>query len=173
MRMHCIAVVLEMEIYQNIRPLYYQIQPLSLTLYYNHNSLTGTSIWWMSALLLLSGFIVKQVWICSKTTILILVHIYIYIYIYKIIHNHQCIIIKSLSVHLTHLSLVQYIYVSELVSIGSGNGLSHVRHQAISWNNADLLSIGPPGTNLIEIWIKIQSFSFMKKCGLRNGGYFV
>ena len=36
------------------------------------------------------------------------------------------------------------------VSIGSGNGLSPVRRQAITWINTDLLSIGPLGTNLSE-----------------------
>ena len=44
------------------------------------------------------------------------------------------------------------------VSIGSDNGLAPVRRQAITWTNADLLSIGPLGTYLSEIWIKIQSF---------------
>ena len=48
------------------------------------------------------------------------------------------------------------------VSIISGNDLSPVRRQAITWNNADLLSIGPLGTNFGEIWIKIRSFQFMK-----------
>ena len=49
-----------------------------------------------------------------------------------------------------------------LVSIGSGNGLSPVRWQAISWTNADLLSIGPLGANLSEIQMEIHNFSFMK-----------
>ena len=48
------------------------------------------------------------------------------------------------------------------VSIGSGNGLSPDRHQAITWTNADLLIIGSLGTNCSEIGIKIQKFSFMK-----------
>ena len=46
--------------------------------------------------------------------------------------------------------------------IFSGNGLLPARRQAITWNNADLLSIGPIGTNFSEIWIEIQHFSFMK-----------
>ena len=37
------------------------------------------------------------------------------------------------------------------VNIGSGNGLLPVRHQAITWTNAGLLSIVPLGTNLSEI----------------------
>ena len=48
------------------------------------------------------------------------------------------------------------------VNIGSGNGLSPVRRQAITWTNVDFLSIGPLGTNFSEIWIKIQNFSFVK-----------
>ena len=44
------------------------------------------------------------------------------------------------------------------VSIGSGNGLSPVWHQAINWTNADLFSNGPTGTNLCEIQIKIQNY---------------
>ena len=63
---------------------------------------------------------------------------------------------------LTHLPLALHICVSELIGTGSGNGLSPVLHQAITWTNADLLSIGPLGTNFIEIWIKIQKFSFLK-----------
>ena len=45
-----------------------------------------------------------------------------------------------------------------LVSIGSDNGLSPIRRQAISLNNAGLLSIGPLGTNFGEILIKIIIF---------------
>ena len=47
------------------------------------------------------------------------------------------------------------------VSIGSGNGFSPIRRQAIIWTNAGLFSIGPLGTNCSEILIKIQNFSFM------------
>ena len=48
------------------------------------------------------------------------------------------------------------IYVSvNWVSIGSGNGLSPVRRQAITWTNGDLLSIGPLGINFSEIQIKV------------------
>ena len=46
--------------------------------------------------------------------------------------------------------------------IGSSNGLSPDRRQAITWTNADLLIIGPLGTNFSEIGIKIQKFSLMK-----------
>ena len=52
------------------------------------------------------------------------------------------------------------------VNIGSGNGLSPVRRQAITWTNADLLSIGPLGTNFREIWIEILTF-WLKKMRLK------
>ena len=43
-----------------------------------------------------------------------------------------------------------------LIIIGLGNGLSAVRHQAITWTNIDLLKIGPLGTNFSEILIMIE-----------------
>ena len=48
------------------------------------------------------------------------------------------------------------------VSIGSDNGLSPIRHQAITWTNAELSLIGPWGTNFTEIRNKVQNFSLMK-----------
>ena len=48
------------------------------------------------------------------------------------------------------------------VSIDSGNGLSPLRCQAITWTNAGLLSIGLLGTNFSEIRIRILSFSYKK-----------
>ena len=46
--------------------------------------------------------------------------------------------------------------------IGSDNGLSPDRRQAIIWTNAGLLLIGPLGTNFSEILIEILTFSFKK-----------
>ena len=48
------------------------------------------------------------------------------------------------------------------VIIGSDNGLSPVRRQAIIWTNAGILLIGPLGTNFSEILIGIQTFSLKK-----------
>ena len=63
---------------------------------------------------------------------------------------------------LTHLPQC-HIYASvNWVSIGSGNGLPPKMRQAITWTNANLLSIGLLGTNFSENWIKIVSFSFKK-----------
>ena len=63
---------------------------------------------------------------------------------------------------LTHWGRVTHICVSELTIIGSDNGLSPGRRQAIIWNNAGLLLIEPLGTNVSEISIGIQTFSFKK-----------
>ena len=46
--------------------------------------------------------------------------------------------------------------------IGTDNGLLFVWHQAITWTNNDLLSIGSLETTLNEIWIKILRFSSNK-----------
>ena len=41
-------------------------------------------------------------------------------------------------------------------TIDSDNSLSPIRRQAIIWNNAGILLIGPLRTNLCEIWIKFK-----------------
>ena len=63
---------------------------------------------------------------------------------------------------LTHWGRVTHIYVSKLTIIGSDNGLSPDRRQAIIWTNAGLLLIGPLGTNFSEILIEILTFSSKK-----------
>ena len=55
-----------------------------------------------------------------------------------------------------------HICINKLTIIGSDNGLSPDWHQAIIWTNADLLLIGPLGTNISEILIEILTFSFKK-----------
>ena len=63
---------------------------------------------------------------------------------------------------LTHWGRMTHICVSKLTIIGSDNGLSPDRRQAIIWTNAELLLIGPWGTNLSEILIEILTFPFKK-----------
>ena len=63
---------------------------------------------------------------------------------------------------LTHWGRVTHICVGNLTIIGSDNGLSPGRRQAIIWTNAGILLIGPCGTNFSEILIGIQTFSFQK-----------
>ena len=63
---------------------------------------------------------------------------------------------------ITHWGRVTHICVVKLTIIGSDNGLSPGRRQAIIWTNAEILVFGPLGTNYIEILIGIQTFSFKK-----------
>ena len=64
--------------------------------------------------------------------------------------------------HLTHWGRVTHICVSKLTIIGSDNGLSPGRRQAIIWTNAGILLIGPLGTNFSKILIAIEAFLFKK-----------
>ena len=64
--------------------------------------------------------------------------------------------------YLTHWGRVTHICVGKLTIIGSDNGLSPVRRQAIIWINAGILLIGPLGTKFSQILIAIQTFSFKK-----------
>ena len=72
----------------------------------------------------------------------------------------HCILLRKTP--LTHWGRVTHICVSILTIIGSDNGLSPGRRQAIIWTNAGILLIGPLGTNFSEILIKIHTFSFKK-----------
>ena len=63
---------------------------------------------------------------------------------------------------LTHWGRMTHICVSKLTIIGSDNGLSPGRCQAIIWTNDGILWIGPSGTKFSEILIKIYIFSFKK-----------
>ena len=66
------------------------------------------------------------------------------------------------SVVLTHWGRVTHIWVSKLTIIGSDNGLSPGRRQAIIWTNDGILLIWPLGTNFSEMLIEIKTFSFEK-----------
>ena len=59
---------------------------------------------------------------------------------------------------MTHIS------VGKLTIIGSDNGLSPERRQAIIWTNAGILLIKPLQINFSEILIEIQTFSLKKIC---------
>ena len=63
---------------------------------------------------------------------------------------------------LTHWGRVTHICDSELTIIGSDDGLSPGRHQAIIWTNAGILLFGPLETNFSEIFIEILTISFKK-----------
>ena len=63
---------------------------------------------------------------------------------------------------LTHWGRVTHMCVGKLIIIGSDNGLSPGRRQAIIWTNAGILLIGPLAANFSEILIAIETFSFKK-----------
>ena len=63
---------------------------------------------------------------------------------------------------LTHWGRVTHICLSKLTIIGSDNGLSPGRRQAIIWTNGGILLIGPVGANFSEILVGIRTFSFRK-----------
>ena len=67
-----------------------------------------------------------------------------------------------LSVYLTHWGRVMHICISNLTIIGPDNGLLPGWRQTITWTNAWILLIGPCRTNVSEILICIQTFSFKK-----------
>ena len=63
---------------------------------------------------------------------------------------------------LNHWGRVTHICVGKLAIIGSYNGLSPGRRQAIIWTNAAILLIGPLGTNCSEILDELQIFPLKK-----------
>ena len=63
---------------------------------------------------------------------------------------------------LTHWGRRTQICVGKLTTIGSDNGSSPGRRQAIIWPKAGILLIVPLGTTFSEIWIAIHTFSFKK-----------
>ena len=64
---------------------------------------------------------------------------------------------------LTHWGRVTHICVGINTIIGSDNGLSPGRRQAIIWTNAGILLIGPLGKNFSGILSEINIFSLKKK----------
>ena len=77
---------------------------------------------------------------------------------------------RWVTVHcLTHWGRVTHICVGNLTIIGSDNGLSPGRRQAITWTNVGILLIGPLGTNFSEVLIGIHTVSF-KKIHLKMSG---
>ena len=57
-----------------------------------------------------------------------------------------------------------HICFGNLTIIGSDNGLSPGRQQAIIWTKAGILLIGPLGTNLSEIALKVSSAKLQPFC---------
>ena len=76
--------------------------------------------------------------------------------------NRNWYVCKIKKFPLTHWGRVTHIWVSKLIIIGSDNGLSHSRRQAIIWTNAGILLIRTLGTNFSGILGEIHLFSFSK-----------
>ena len=66
---------------------------------------------------------------------------------------------------LTHWGRVTHISISKLTVIGSDNGLSPGRPQAIIWTNTGILLIGLLWTKLSEILIEIHTNPLEKSSG--------
>ena len=75
---------------------------------------------------------------------------------------HWCIYAALGGDELTHWGRVTHIGIGKQNIIGSDNGLSPRRRQAIIWTNAGILLIRPLGTNCSEILFRNQTFSFKK-----------
>ena len=104
-------------------------------------------------------------------------HFCVCIYIYIYIDKYTTALRWLQTAHLFNSSPPSASYMHEVirVSIGSHNCLLLVQHQSINWANTDLLSIGTLGTNLSEIWIKIQTFysgKYIWKCCLWWSSHF-
>ena len=69
---------------------------------------------------------------------------------------------QSIYADSTHWGQVTHICVGKLTIIGSDNGLSPGRRQAIIWTNAGILWFGPLRSNFSEILIEIDTFSLKK-----------
>ena len=79
-----------------------------------------------------------------------------------LLRRSPCCLFNSWMVIWTHWGRVTHICISKLNIIGSDNGLSPGRCQAIMWTNTGILLIWPSGTNFSEMLIEIHTFSFMK-----------
>ena len=69
---------------------------------------------------------------------------------------------KSFKSSTTTILTVTHICINKLTTIGSDNGMSPCRYQAIIWTDTEILLIGPLGTNFSEILIEIHTFSYTK-----------
>ena len=86
-------------------------------------------------------------------TAVMLIYILVDSYIQHSFVGHCC---------LTHWGRAMHICISKLTIIGSDNGLSPPRHQAIIWTHARVLLIQIPGTNFSETLSKIHTVSLKK-----------
>ena len=115
-----------------------------------------------------SGLFYELIRICNEVCIWISNYIHIICMMLLSVHKNIKNILISINrrllerPQLTHWGRVTHICVGNLTIIGSDNGLSPGRRQAITWTNVEILLIGPLGTNFNAILIGIQTFSFKK-----------
>ena len=76
--------------------------------------------------------------------------------------KHNMVCFTYFHSQLTYWSRVMHIYISKLTIIGSDNGLSPGRLQAIIWTNAWILFIQTLGINFSEVLYEIHVFSLKK-----------
>ena len=116
--------------------------------------------WWPNLL--------RHIWLTRRQWAMWCLHIYDKIVAYS---TRTCCFIKILQVSqwLTHWGRVMHIYISKLTIIGSDDGLSPGRRQAIIRTNAGILLNEPLRTNFIHF----HSRKCIWKYRLRNGGHFV
>ena len=80
-----------------------------------------------------------------------------------VLHRHHGIEWSSPTYHYemysNHWGRVTHISVNNITNIGSNDGLSSGRHQAIIWTKFGILLIGPLGTNFSTILIEIYTLS--------------
>ena len=82
----------------------------------------------------------------------------IHVQAFGLMHHISATVPDPAQSHLTLWGQVTHICVGNLTIIGSDNGLSPGRRQAITWTNVGILLIGPPGTNFSEMLIEIHTF---------------
>ena len=95
----------------------------------------------------------------------------------------RCAIVMLISIMYTttilalnHWGRMTHICVGNLIIIGSDNGLSPGRRQAIIWTIAGILLIRSLRIKFSEVLNKIHAFSFTKmhlNCRMRKGSHFV
>ena len=124
----------------------------------------------MVHIILITIIVALQVWFGVSRTeqnVIVIMQWYCVLVIFSLVRasNYQVVHVHCVGYDgatLTHCGRVMHICVSKLTIIGSDNGLSPGRRQAIIWTNAGILLIGPLGTNFSEILIEILTFSCKK-----------
>ena len=119
--------------------------------------------WYFYCVVKMTDFVIfARKWKCHFTCM----QIYLDINLFWIrIHNRNSSYLHVTT--LTHWGRATHIYVGKLTIIGSDNGLSPGRRQAIIWTNAGILLIGPLGTNSSQNFNRSSNI-FIQENALEN-----